>query len=400
MLSLDRRTRRMSDVRKISPRDFFDSDLPKLIRERCHQALPGAREFNLSSMTFITPAGHWTLALDGDSIAVVGDDCGNTALKLSDEIFSDIINDISTPDMLLALGKVSLERGDRSTMNGWWAVLRAVLDDRPFYTAGSVTLRDRDGKPLDVNRSFSPDDTDADMAHFLSEAGFLHLSGWLDEKLMESIANDIDAVLPTCTETDGSWWVTLKDGSRCPVRIPDFAQHSDATRKVLESDAFLRIGRLTRDGYVPPAYVEALQKPMGVLNGISDILWHNDCTQGMHSYKCCSLVVGISVTAAGPGSAQLGVLPGSHRALMPFDQVYPQTGFQPLFLSTKAGDMTVHCSCTLHMALAPTVYERKALYMAFSLPEKDEETILQADRTFEARYEAQELAGKGMGLVS
>lgn len=398
MISLDRRTRKISDVRAIDPSNFFVVDLPKLIQERSHQAVPGAKEFNLASMTFMTTAGDWTLTLSGDHLVLEPGGHGNTALRLPDNVFSDIINDISTPDMLAALGRISLERGDRSTMNGWWAVLRALLDDRPFYTAGSVTFCDRRGQRLDLNRSFGPGDDAAEMAQFLSETGFLHLSGWLDEALMEAIANDIDRVLPTCNESDGSWWVTLKDGSHCPVRIPDFAAHSDAVRTVLQSEAFLRIGRLTRDEYVPPAYVEALQKPIGVAEGISDIRWHSDCTQGMHSYKCCSLVVGVSVTAAGPGSAQLGVLPGSHRALMPVDQVYPHTGFEPLFLSTKAGDMTVHCSCILHMAQAPTVYERKALYMAFSLRELDEQTLLQANRSFEKRYDAQKRAGQGMGI--
>ena len=41
-----------------------------------------------------------------------------------------------------------------------------------------------------------------------------------------------------------------------------------------------------------------LFKPLGVTQGISDVPWHKDCSLGGHSYRCCSLTVGISVTGA------------------------------------------------------------------------------------------------------
>ena len=49
----------------------------------------------------------------------------------------------------------------------------------------------------------------------------------------------------------------------------------------------------------PTTAIEALFKPIGVAAGISDVPWHKDCSLGRHSYECCSMNVGISVTGAG-----------------------------------------------------------------------------------------------------
>ncbi len=57
-------------------------------------------------------------------------------------------------------------------------------------------------------------------------------------------------------------------------------------------------------------------KPIGVVEGISDVPWHKDCSLGMHSYRCCGLTIGISVTGADARSGQLRVVAGSHRALV------------------------------------------------------------------------------------
>lgn len=37
-------------------------------------------------------------------------------------------------------------------------------------------------------------------------------------------------------------------------------------------------------------------------------------------------------------------------------------------LATETGDVTVHCSCTLHIAAPPVERERRVMYTSFSLP--------------------------------
>jgi ectoine hydroxylase-related dioxygenase (phytanoyl-CoA dioxygenase family) len=116
--------------------------------------------------------------------------------------------------------------------------------------------------------------------------------------------------------------------------------------------------------------IEALIKPLEVVEGISDLPWHKDCSLGRHSYDCCSLTVGISVTGAGADSGQLRVIAGSHRALMwPAHLNRPEKYGLPIVdLPTRTGDITAHLSCTHHMAQAPTARERRVMYTSFRLP--------------------------------
>ena len=110
----------------------------------------------------------------------------------------------------------------------------------------------------------------------------------------------------------------------------------------------------------------ALTKPIGVVKGISDVPWHKDCSLGRHSYECCSLTVGISVTGA---DAELG--PAARRARVPpragvAGSLCP-AGARPrgVDLPTRTGDVTVHLSCTQHMSQPPVTRTRKVLYTGF-----------------------------------
>ena len=100
-----------------------------------------------------------------------------------------------------------------------------------------------------------------------------------------------------------------------------FEQHSATPRQLLADARFLDLAR-SRTRATCSAQrrtdnlVEALFKPIGVTEGISDIPWHKDCGIGRHSYECCGMTVGISVTGADETSGQLRVLAGSHRALV------------------------------------------------------------------------------------
>ena len=112
-----------------------------------------------------------------------------------------------------------------------------------------------------------------------------------------------------------------------------------------------------------------------MVKGISDLMWHKDCALGMHSYRCCGLTVGISVTGADETSGQLAVVPGSHRALVQ-PGFYRKTWGLPIRqLPTRTGDVTVHCSCTFHMSHAPVTSERRVIYTGFGLANRDEKRV-------------------------
>jgi hypothetical protein len=189
---------------------------------------------------------------------------------------------------------------------------------------------------------------------------------------MLAISKEMDDAIPSYAPDDGrSWWAETATGEHRAVRLQQFETHSPTTAALLTDDRFLRIGRLAGAGHVPYGSAEALEKPIGVVKGISDLIWHKDCSLGGHSYSCCSLTTGISVTGADAQSGQLGVVPGSHRALVQPSFHRKEWGLPPRALPTRTGDVTVHCSCTLHMSHAPVANERRVLYTSFRLPPPD-----------------------------
>jgi hypothetical protein len=255
-------------------------------------------------------------------------------------------------------------------------VLRSLLDERPVHTSGAIEFHDAKGGPLKLEHTFEPDDDRADMSHFLAEAGFLHIGGLFTEDEMNAVSADMDAAMPSYSPDDGrSWWAKTRDGENRVVRLEYFHEHSATTRSLLADERFLRLGRLTDDNHqfgelhLGWNMIEALVKPLGVVEGISDLPWHKDCSLGRHSYRCCSLTVGISVTGADADSGQLRVVAGSHRALIQPAFVRRGLDLPQVDLPTSTGDVTVHLSCTLHMSQAPVTTERRVMYTGFRLPD-------------------------------
>jgi hypothetical protein len=189
---------------------------------------------------------------------------------------------------------------------------------------------------------------------------------------MAAINRDIDVALPTYTPDDGrSWWAETSQGEHRAVRLQNFEEHSDTVTRLLDDERFQRIGALTGDEYIARRTVEALEKPIGVVKGISDLVWHKDCSLGLHSYNCCGLTVGVSVTGADAMSGQLAVVPGTHRALVQPAFYRPLWGLPVRDLPTRTGDVTVHCSCTMHMSHPPVTNERRVLYTGFALASRE-----------------------------
>ena len=229
MPSLDLRTRTSETVRDVDVPAFFDGELPELAATRSDLAVPGARELGVKPFTLACPAGEWTLAVEGDEVVVRPGDGGDESGRvfLSDDEVGKLVNDLITPMTLVASAAEHIQRGDHGNFLDWWVVLRSLVDDRPAHTAGSIEFRDTSGDPLDLERSFTPDDSDEEMGQFVAEAGCLHLSGWFDPADMEAINREMDAAFEKYTPDDGrSWWAETADGTKRAVRLQKFEQHS------------------------------------------------------------------------------------------------------------------------------------------------------------------------------
>lgn len=372
-VTIDLRTRDDVDVDAIDVAEFFSVELPGLAAERSGLAVPGALELGVRSLTVETAAGVWTLSIEGEQVRIRPDGDGEARVRLDDGEVTDIVHDRRTPMTLMAAGTLDMPEGGLADFLDWWVVLRSLLDERAVHTAGDVTFTDRDGGGLDFQRSFSIDDDPAQLAYFLGQAGYLHLTKVFTAAEMAQVSNDIDAALPRYFDGDGrSWWATTSDGEQRAVRLQRFQEESATTASLLEDERLLRLATLTGDGHLPREQggnkIEALVKPIGVVKGISDLPWHKDCSLGRHSSRCCSLTVGISVTGADERSGQLGVVAGSHRALVQPAFFRDSWGLPAVPLPTRTGDVTVHCSCTLHMSQAPVDRERRVMYTDFVLP--------------------------------
>ncbi len=349
--------------------------------------------------------GSWTLSITDHSIHVVRGDQGRAAVRLEAAELTDIFDDLQTPMTLLTAGTLKMERGNLGDFLDWWVVLRSLIDGVPVYTAGSLEFRDRKGEPLDLHTSFHADDDPDDVAQFLAETGYLHLNSVFTEDEMAEVSADIDAAAPLYDPDDGrSWWARTARGDHRPVRLQWFQDHSPTTAALLDDERFLRIGRLTVDGHTARTggnRVEALVKPIGVVEGISDLPWHKDCSLGRHSYQCCGLTVGISVTGADERSGQLAVVAGSHRALVQPAFARQSWGLPEIGLRTRTGDVTVHTSCTMHMSHAPVDRERRVMYTGFSLPSRSDEAAQRGvDRLSHVREQAHRVVSQAPGHLS
>ncbi|HEY5887927.1 MAG TPA: phytanoyl-CoA dioxygenase family protein [Acidimicrobiales bacterium] len=370
-MSVDLRTRWDADVTPVEAATFFEIDWPAAV-ERRPDLVEISSGIRLRPLRVEVDGRSWVLDRDAQGIprAMAGDEAQLT-LRLTADQLADLVDDQITPVGLMTAGTLELEPMRIGGLMDWWLVLRSLLDERPIHTPGAIDL------PDELGRSFSLDDDPAVLRAYLEAAGYLHLQGVFTPDEMQRISNDMDAAEPEYTDGDGhSWWATLADGRRRVVRMQQFEDRSPTTAALLEDERLLALGRLPDCGHTVDwgrrNRVEALFKPLGVAQGISDVPWHKDCSLGRHSYECCSLTIGISVTGAGPTSGQLRVIPGSHRALV-WPSLFDASDLDlpDLALATETGDVTVHLSCTLHMAQPPTEHERKVLYTGYRLPPRD-----------------------------
>ncbi len=375
-VTVDVRSRIDGPRAELDPARFFDDELPARLDEHAH-AIVHALAFIRPRPTVVeVEAEAWTLTADERHVAIErgAREDATAHVRLSRDQLADLADDQQTFMSLWAAGALEQRAGNVGHLLDWWLVLRAALDGTPIYTPGSVSFDDRDGGPLDLTRAFHPDDDRAEMQHFLETAGFLHIEGLFDSSEMNAISADMDRSATMYTEGDGrSWWARTSDGATRLVRMQGFDRESDGARALVEDARFLDLASIAGTGHRfgtkrANNRIEALFKPIGVTEGISDIPWHKDCGIGRHSYECCGLTVGVSVTGADAVSGQLWVLAGSHRALVWSGIRQPDLDLPEVPLATRTGDVTLHLSCTMHMAQPPVERERRVMYSGFSLP--------------------------------
>jgi len=380
MTSIDKRTRFVGDTVPLDASWLFD-ELPGILQETGRLAARVVDVLALPTLGFDVDGTTAHFAVEHGALAVREGDADDGPIAILDTTaFSDLVQDLSSTFGLTLAGRVQMRRGAADDFVAWEPVLRAILDERPVYEPGSFEFRARDGSPLEIRQSFRIDDPPDDIGHFLAEAGYLHLEGVFTEAEMAAVSAELSDAVAAAQQDDGaSWWARNDDGWFAS-RILGFNLKSPALREVLDSDRFRAIGRFTDDAMVQRDPYdgdssEGLDKKPGVIEGISDVSWHKDCSLGGHSRRCCGMTVGISITGADQESGELGVVPGSHRANVQQVNLRNDLDLPRVALPTRTGDVTVHCSCTLHMSRPPVSRGRRVAYTGFGLAPRDGDVI-------------------------
>jgi hypothetical protein len=350
--------------------EMLEELLPDAIAVHGELAARGLRYLELPPLGVEVDGGSFTLQpVAGGLVLRPGTASAGVVVAMGADALSDLVQDRQSTMGLAMTSRVKITRGNLTDWVGWEPVLRALLDGRRVHEAGDVTFEDPDGGELDLARTFTTDDDPAILSHFLHQAGFLHLRAVFTPAEMASLADDVDAWIARATPNDGeSWWATDEDGTDQAVRVLFFLDKSPLLRSLVDDARFRWLADLTGDGHHPSGGAEGLVKPLGIVRGLSDLPWHKDCGQGGHSYGCNGLTCGISVTGADGTSGALGVIPGSHRANTMAAGRDPRLDLRPFVLETATGDVTVHCSDTLHRAFPPVERPRKVVYTGFRLP--------------------------------
>ena len=369
-MTIDVRTRLSRDVRALERDEMLDELLPDAIRVHGDLAARGLRYKQLPPLGLDVDGRAVTLDVAADTLVVrPGLDSAGVVAVLGADACSDLLQDTQSTMGLAMTARVKITAGSINDWIGWEPVLRALLDGRKVHEAGDVTFVDGDGAELDLARTFTLDDERAEMAHFLEQAGFLHVRGVFEQGEMDALGDDIEEWIGRASPDDGeSWWATDEHGVDLAVRVLNFHEKSALLRELVADERYRWIGGLTGDGHEHKGGGEGLVKPLGIVRGLSDLPWHKDCGQGKHSYQCNGLTCGISVTGADRTSGALGVIPGSHRANTMATGRDPNLDLRPLMLETATGDVTIHCSDTLHRAHPPVDRPRKVVYSSFGLP--------------------------------
>jgi hypothetical protein len=369
-MSIDTRTRLHKDVRDLARDEVFDALLPDAITVHGDLAGRGVAYKELPPLGLDVDGRSLTLHESRGALAIApGLDAAGVIAEMPAEALSDLVQDAQSTMGLAMTARVKVLAGNINSWIAWEPALRALLDGRKVHETGDVTFTDLDGGALDLDRTFTVDDDREEMRNFLEQAGFLHIRGVFDDDEMAALGADIDEWMARATPDDGeSWWATDEDGVSQAVRVLFFYEKSATLRTLVESERYQWIGDLTGDGHKHKGGGEGLVKPLGIVRGLSDLPWHKDCGQGRHSYNCSGLTCGISVTGADRVSGALGVIPGSHRANTMATGRDPLLDLRPRMLETVTGDVTVHCSDTLHRAHPPVERPRKVVYSGFGLP--------------------------------
>jgi hypothetical protein len=373
------RTRPINADGPTDPASFFEVEWRDAAARNRGRAADDAARLGLGPLALRVGDDVWTIEPRRGTIDVVpGSDEQTPCVNLDHFAFADLFCERRTALGLVIGSRVTGDPGACDDFAAWDPVFRSLLDGRPVYQPGDVTLRSSDGSPLELDQGFRLGELTTEAAHFLAEAGFLLLRAVFSESEMDAVDADLARAVDGAQVDDGSsWWATTRAGERYPCRILDFAAKSPALRALVADERYIAIGELLGDGHRPgdpfgehfaDVTAEGLLKRVDSVDGLVCLPWHKDCDRGGHSMFCAGLTIGVCLTPVDEAHGGLDVMAGSHRANIARAQIDDSLDLPAVTLRADRGDVTVHMSCTLHRSTHPRSRERRVAYSGFALP--------------------------------
>lgn len=356
---------------------------PLLDFERFHQSELPSRIAAADAAAF---AGLAPLALrvDGRAYAYrpaaeglrvsAGDAEAETVVDLDAAGWSGLVQEFQTVTGLAVQGRAVVSRGDLGEMLRWEPALMSLYWGVPVYDPAKADLADGAGRPLDLRRSFTLEDSEEEMRAFFGKAGYLHLRGVFAEEEVAAIRAEVRAQTLAARPGDGrSWWGRTQGGETVVTRLTYAGLASPRVAALLEDPRVRRIASLGGPGLSPVLDREEGQvvilKTPGVIEGVADYPWHQDFSMGGRPYMCPGVLIGLQLTASNPDSGPFIVVPGTQgtvcRTVLPDEDA---ARLPRVAIETEPGDCTVHFTDTLHAAPPPRVGGRETLYLNFAPP--------------------------------
>lgn len=359
----------------LDPVSYHRDVLPDLLGGE-RGAMAGRDVDGVAPISLSIDGRSWTYRAEHGRVTVVeGEDPGAAAVvALSAAAWSDLAQFARTVPALQLAGELAFARGGFSHLARWEPALRAVYVGIPIFDPADTDLVDRDGTPLSLDRVFSLDDSDDDLAWFLDKAGYLHVGGVFTTDEIAALNAEVDRLAAVARPGDGrSWWASDPSGGDVLCRLV-YAGLESAVIGGIEDDP--RLQRLVALGGSEQRPVvdrmeghSILLKSAGALQGLANIPWHVDCGLGGHPILCPSIAIGVQLTPASAPAGRFEVIAGSHGMTCRYGLDGDLAGLPYTGIDTRAGDVTVHYADVMHASPPPTgAGGRRVLYVTYVNP--------------------------------
>jgi hypothetical protein len=356
---------------------FHREELPGLIERHGHLAVADLRGVPPLAFCRIEDGTTFTwVATDGNVRIVEGDADATTVVEITEQCFSDFVNELLTASGAISVGRARPVRGTKESWQRWEPAIRAITQGRPIYGPHIVDqLVDRSGRRLELGRSFAADTPDDVLREFLTTMGYLHVREVFTPDEIALLGSEVERCRAGTLPGDGySWWSVTSSGDQVVTRINHLERFSSALGKFSHDARLARFARLA--GSDLRVADDRLDGPMvfiknaDVVKGNGDLVWHVDDGIGGHPVMCPLIQCGIQLDAANAANGQLLLLAGSHEHAKHWIAWGDEGELPVVALETQPGDLTVHYGDTMHSTPAPTSPDagRRALYYKFAEP--------------------------------